>query len=153
MRGEDVEPENTNTLALRILGPVTKFVNRSWKVSGSFWVAELRSTYRQRPLKMYPVGVLFGLGFDTASSIALLAVTAIAQRGADGAEIPHSYIVILPVSPTPARLLSASDHLIHLASLHSWHDSRRLCRLCTHALLVCRLSRTRVRDIRTSRLC
>lgn len=46
---------------------------------------------------MYPVGVLFGLGFDTASSIALLAVTAIAQRGADGAGIPHGHIVILPV--------------------------------------------------------
>ena len=70
--------------------------------------------------KMYPVGVLFGfglynhilypltnelnfvlnmvLGFDTASSIALLAITALAQRDADGKGIPRSDIVILPVS-------------------------------------------------------
>lgn len=33
-----------------------------------------------RPWKMYPVGVLFGLGFDTASSIALLSVAVIAQQ-------------------------------------------------------------------------
>lgn len=97
MRGEDVEPENTSTLALRILGPVTKFVNRSWK--------------------MYPVGVLFGLGFDTASSIALLAVTAIAQRGADGAEIPHSHIVILPLLFTAGMtLVDSADSVLMLYS-------------------------------------
>ncbi|CAE6465906.1 unnamed protein product, partial [Rhizoctonia solani] len=33
LNGEDVGPENSHSLALRILGPVTKFVNRSWKVS------------------------------------------------------------------------------------------------------------------------
>lgn len=33
-----------------------------------------------RPWKMYPVGILFGLGFDTASSIALLSVAVIAQQ-------------------------------------------------------------------------
>lgn len=65
---------------------------------------------------MYPVGVLFGfgrlicfgkivlsfdnynyLGFDTASSIALLAVSAIAKKGSDGKQIPSADIVILPV--------------------------------------------------------
>jgi high-affinity nickel-transport protein len=37
-----------------------------------------------RPWKLYPVGLLFGLGFDTASSIALLSVAVIAQQ--DGSE-------------------------------------------------------------------
>lgn len=37
-----------------------------------------------RPWKLYPVGVLFGLGFDTASSIALLSVAIIAQQRSDG---------------------------------------------------------------------
>ncbi|EUC63398.1 high-affinity nickel-transporter [Rhizoctonia solani AG-3 Rhs1AP] len=97
LNGEDVEPENSHSLALRILGPVTKFVNRPWK--------------------MYPVGVLFGLGFDTASSIALLAVTALAQRGADGAEMPHSHIVILPLLFTAGMtLVDSADSVLMLYS-------------------------------------
>jgi high-affinity nickel-transport protein len=36
-------------------------------------------------------------GFDTASSIGLLAITAIAKRDADGKAIPSGYVVILPV--------------------------------------------------------
>jgi len=65
---------------------------------------------------MYPVGVLFGLGlrlsvssffqsyltqghpgFDTASSIALLAVSAIAKQDSEGHRIPSSHVVVLPV--------------------------------------------------------
>ena len=105
-RGEDIsqfeleleaEESRGNTLTMRIIGPIVTFVNRPWK--------------------MYPVGVLFGfgqlthcsirpcypisnlplLGFDTASSIALLATSAIAKKDSDGKEIPSSYIVILPV--------------------------------------------------------
>lgn len=38
-------------------------------------------------------------GFDTASSIALLAVTAIAKKGADGSQIHPGDVVILPVRP------------------------------------------------------
>jgi hypothetical protein len=37
------------------------------------------------------------LGFDTASSIALLAVSAIAKKDSDGKQIPSAEIVILPV--------------------------------------------------------
>ncbi|KAG8745874.1 hypothetical protein FRC10_006901, partial [Ceratobasidium sp. 414] len=89
--GEAVGPENSNSLALRILGPVTKFVNKAWK--------------------MYPVGVLFGLGFDTASSIALLAVTAIAQRGADGKGIPRSNILLFMAGMT---LVDSADSVLML---------------------------------------
>ncbi|KDN53375.1 NicO-domain-containing protein [Tilletiaria anomala UBC 951] len=35
------------------------------------------------PWKMYPIGVLYGIGFDTASSIALLSVSAIASTRSD----------------------------------------------------------------------
>ena len=81
---------------MRILGPLINFVDRPWK--------------------MYPVGILFGfgalpaqeyllddanrrwnLGFDTASSIALLAVSALAKHRADGSAISPSNIVLLPV--------------------------------------------------------
>lgn len=44
------------------------------------------------------VGVLFGLGLDTASSIALLAISALAERDANGHGIQPGEIVILPVS-------------------------------------------------------
>lgn len=36
------------------------------------------------PWKMYPLGILFGLGFDTSSEIALLGISSIeAARGTD----------------------------------------------------------------------
>jgi high-affinity nickel permease len=72
--------------------------------------------------QMYPIGILFGfgdwthvvclilfihadlfsflpdIGFDTASSIALLAISAIASRGTGDAAISRGKIVVLPVS-------------------------------------------------------
>ena len=41
--------------------------------------------------------MMYLAGFDTASSIALLAVTAIAKKGADGSQISPGDVVILPV--------------------------------------------------------
>jgi high-affinity nickel-transport protein len=46
-----------------------------------------------RPSQMYPLGLLFGLGFDTASEVALLLLAA----GAAGAGLPFAAIVCLPV--------------------------------------------------------
>ena len=87
---------------------------------------------------MYPVGVLFGLGkpfneimepnaenlkssgFDTASSIALLAVSALARKN-DGHSIPSSHIVILPVR----ALFISKDALLNplsIVPIHSGHD-------------------------------
>ena len=45
------------------------------------------------PWKMYPIGFLFGLGFDTATEVALLAITAMGPK--EG--IPGSEILLLPV--------------------------------------------------------
>ncbi|HWG07889.1 MAG TPA: HoxN/HupN/NixA family nickel/cobalt transporter [Solirubrobacteraceae bacterium] len=47
----------------------------------------------KKPWQMYPVGVLFGLGFDTASEVALLFLAA----GAAGAGLPFYAILCLPV--------------------------------------------------------
>ncbi|KIM33656.1 hypothetical protein M408DRAFT_326314 [Serendipita vermifera MAFF 305830] len=74
-----------STIVMRILAPVTRIVDRPWK--------------------MYPVGVLFGLGFDTASSIALLAVSALAKRDAYGNGISSASIVILPLLFTAGMTL------------------------------------------------
>jgi high-affinity nickel-transport protein len=48
-----------------------------------------------RPWKLYPVGVLFGLGFDTASSIALLSVAIIAQNSGQGNGSGNTSVVLL----------------------------------------------------------
>src|SRR5579864_9507947 len=46
-----------------------------------------------RPQQMYPIGVLFGLGFDTATEVALLVLAG----GAAGARLPWYAILCLPV--------------------------------------------------------
>ncbi|OCB86287.1 NicO-domain-containing protein [Sanghuangporus baumii] len=93
--GEDEENKSYSTVMMKILGPVTRFVDRPWK--------------------MYPVGVLFGFGFDTASSIALLAVTALAQRDAEGKGIPRHDIVILPLLFTAGMtLVDSADSVLML---------------------------------------
>jgi high-affinity nickel-transport protein len=47
----------------------------------------------KEPWQMYPVGLLFGLGFDTATEVALLFLAA----GAAGAGLPFAAIVCLPI--------------------------------------------------------
>ena len=60
-------------LLARILGPALRLVRRSWH--------------------MYPLGFLFGLGFDTASEVALLGLAATSGAG----HVPVFLILILPV--------------------------------------------------------
>ncbi|KAI8345294.1 high-affinity nickel-transport protein-domain-containing protein [Choanephora cucurbitarum] len=57
----------------RFFRPVFRFVNASWK--------------------MYPLGFLFGLGFDTASEVTLLGITAV--QGAHGMSM--WLIILLPI--------------------------------------------------------
>ncbi|KAL7413711.1 high-affinity nickel-transport protein-domain-containing protein [Mrakia frigida] len=76
----------------KAFGKVLKLVDRSWK--------------------MYPVGVLFGFGFDTASSIALLALSALASKGSSSA------IVILPFLFTAG--MSLIDSLDSILMVYSY---------------------------------
>ncbi len=46
-----------------------------------------------KPTQMYPIGVLFGLGFDTATEVALLVLAG----GAAGAGLPWYAILCLPI--------------------------------------------------------
>ncbi|CAL1712900.1 unnamed protein product [Somion occarium] len=96
---EDMDDSTShgNTLMMKIIGPIVRFVDRPWK--------------------MYPVGVLFGFGFDTASSIALLAVSAIAKNGTNGARIAPANIVILPLLFTAGMtLVDSLDSILMLYS-------------------------------------
>jgi high-affinity nickel-transport protein len=64
---------NTRGLMTRFYGRYTRMVTKSWH--------------------MYPIGVLFGLGFDTATEVALLFLAA----GAAGAGLPFYAILCLPI--------------------------------------------------------
>ncbi|KAK0221791.1 NicO-domain-containing protein [Armillaria fumosa] len=92
------DPKHGHMLMMRILGPIITFVNKPWK--------------------MYSVGVLFGFGFDTASSIALLAVSALAKKKSDGSTIPPGDIVILPLLFTAG--MSIIDSLDSILMLYSY---------------------------------
>lgn len=67
---------------------------------------------------MYPVGVLFGLGFDTASSIALLALSALAQQNGGGNRIRPSQVLVLPLLFTSGMTLV--DSLNSVMMLYSY---------------------------------
>jgi high-affinity nickel-transport protein len=77
-RGRYDEAELENKLKSR--GLMNRFFGRFTK------------TVRE-PWQMYPVGVLFGLGFDTATEVALLFLAA----GAAGAGLPFYAILCLPI--------------------------------------------------------
>jgi len=63
---------NNRGLLARLLRPMLRLIRKSWH--------------------MYPLGVLFGLGFDTASEVALLGLAATSGAG----HIPVELILILP---------------------------------------------------------
>jgi len=64
---------NSRGLMNRVFGRFTNTITKSWQ--------------------MYPVGLLFGLGFDTATEVALLFLAA----GAAGAGLPFYAILCLPI--------------------------------------------------------
>lgn len=68
----EAEFNNAGGLLARILRPALRLVTQSWH--------------------MYPLGVLFGLGFDTATEIALLGISAASAAGG----MPVAYILLLP---------------------------------------------------------
>ncbi|KAF9261410.1 NicO-domain-containing protein [Marasmius fiardii PR-910] len=92
------DPKQDHMLMMRLIGPIITFVNKPWK--------------------MYPVGVLFGFGFDTASSIALLAISALAKKDSHGNAIPSRYILILPFLFTAGMTLV--DSLDSIMMLYSY---------------------------------
>ncbi|MFT9457685.1 MAG: HoxN/HupN/NixA family nickel/cobalt transporter [Liquorilactobacillus hordei] len=80
----------------RILKPFFKCINRSWQ--------------------MYPVGFLFGLGFDTATEIALIALSAsTAQSG-----IPTLGIIALPVLFAAGMNLMDTTDSVMMSGAYTW---------------------------------
>ena len=80
----------------RFFRPLLKIVDRSWK--------------------MYPIGVLFGLGFDTASEVALLGIAAVEA----GKGLPVFAILLFPLLFTAGMSLIDTTDGIVMAGAYGW---------------------------------
>lgn len=77
-------------------GRLTKLMNHSWQ--------------------MYPLGVLFGLGFDTASEVGLLAMTA----GASAGNLPVPALLCLPILFAAGMTVMDTTDGILMAKAYGW---------------------------------
>ena len=89
-------------IVARVAGPLFRLVRRSWHV--------------------YPVGFLFGLGFDTASEIALLALSA----GAAARALPVWGILALPVLFAAGMSLMDTVDGMFMTTAYAWAFSTPL---------------------------
>lgn len=70
--------------------------------------------------QLYPVGVLFGLGFDTATEVALLGISATAAVGTVGGTLPPLAIIALPlIFAAGMSMMDALDG-IFMTKAYSW---------------------------------
>jgi nickel/cobalt transporter (NiCoT) family protein len=74
----------------------------------------LRLVTRSR--QMYPIGVLFGLGFDTATEVGLLAITA----GAASGRVPPLAIIALPILFAAGMSLMDTADGVFMSKAYRW---------------------------------
>jgi nickel/cobalt transporter (NiCoT) family protein len=73
-----------------------------------------------RPWQMYPLGCLFGLGFDTATEIALLVIAG----GAAASDLPFYAILCLPILFTAGMALFDSIDGVFMNFAYEWAFSK-----------------------------
>jgi high-affinity nickel-transport protein len=87
---------NQRGLMARFFRPLLRMVDKSWK--------------------MYPVGFLFGLGFDTATEVGLLGIAGVeASKG-----LPALYILIFPLLFTAGMMLLDTTDGILMLGAYGW---------------------------------
>ena len=86
----------TGGLMTRIFGRIFRVIDHSWQ--------------------MYPVGFLFGLGFDTASEVALLAISA----GAAAQGLPFAAVISLPLIFASGMSLMDTMDGAFMSKAYSW---------------------------------
>lgn len=69
-----------------------------------------------QPWHIYPVGVLFGLGFDTATEVGLLVLAG----GAAAFELPFYAILVLPILFAAAMSLMDTTDGVFMAGAYGW---------------------------------
>jgi high-affinity nickel-transport protein len=83
-------------------GRYNKFINHSWQ--------------------MYPVGILFGLGFDTATEVGFLAISATAATAAvgSGVSLPPLAIIALPIIFAAGMSLMDTFDGVFMCKAYDW---------------------------------
>jgi len=72
--------------------------------------------FMKSPRQMYPVGILFGLGFDTATEIALLTISAgVGSRG-----VPVSVLLALPLIFASGMTLMDTTEGLFMSGAYTW---------------------------------
>ncbi len=116
-RGGTYDPGPPSGLMSLVLRPVRRLVGRSWH--------------------MLPVGLLFGLGFDTASEVALLALTA--RQAASGHSAAN--LLVFPALFTAGMVLIDTADSVIMTGAYGWalrEPGRKLTyNLAITALSVC----------------
>jgi high-affinity nickel-transport protein len=90
------------------------------------------------PLKMYPIGRLFGLGFDTASEVALLGLTAMGVSSTSSyGVLPAWAIMVLPcLFAAGMSLVDTLDGMMMLWA-YSWSQLDPARRIFFNLFLTC----------------
>jgi high-affinity nickel-transport protein len=92
------------------------FINR---IMGSRWRRFISDSWQ-----MYPVGLLFGLGFDTASEVGLLALAGAAATGHTGGagarHLPFMAILALPLLFTAGMSMMDTTDGVVMAKAYGW---------------------------------
>lgn len=116
-RGETYEDFNLEAklnrrgLMGRLFTPLLRIVDKSWK--------------------MYPIGVLFGLGFDTATEVALLGIAAVEA----GKGLPVAYILLFPLLFTAGMsLIDTTDGVLMLGA-YGWAFVKPVRKLYYNAVI------------------
>jgi nickel/cobalt transporter (NiCoT) family protein len=96
-------------------------------VTGGVLTRVFRNLFRviTESWQMYPIGFLFGLGFDTASEVALLAISA----GAASQGLPFVAIVSLPIIFAAGMSLMDTTDGAFMAKAYSWAFSNPIRKL------------------------
>jgi len=86
----------TGGVMTRLFGRLFRLIDQSWQ--------------------MYPIGFLFGLGFDTASEVALLAISA----GAAAQGLPFTAVISLPLIFAAGMSLMDTTDGAFMSKAYSW---------------------------------
>ncbi|PSN74626.1 NicO-domain-containing protein [Corynespora cassiicola Philippines] len=110
--------------------------HREFKIQGGgclFPILQKLFKLIDRPWKMYPLGVLFGLGFDTSSEIAILGISSI--QAAKGTSI--WLILIFPLLFTAGMcLLDTTDGALMMSLYTSTQLARDPIAICYYSIVL-----------------
>jgi nickel/cobalt transporter (NiCoT) family protein len=97
------------------------------RLFGHRWQGAIRHSWQ-----MFPVGMLFGLGFDTASEIALIAMAT-----ASGSTLPLPAMLSLPLLFAAGMVLLDTTDGVLMVQLYSWALIDPLRKLSYNMMLTC----------------